>query len=91
MRLGKAHHTTPATCPWCAAVLDAASGLDHDRAPSVGALTVCINCGGVGVFGLGLQLDRCSEAVWQAQPEPIPTMIRRARRAVVAVHSRDEG
>jgi hypothetical protein len=38
------HRIAPATCPYCEKLLDGASGLDHDSAPSPDDFTVCIYC-----------------------------------------------
>jgi hypothetical protein len=86
--IGTAHRTPLVLCPWCDKELDAASGLDHDRVPKVGDLGVCITCGGVNIYALGLILTRCPETVWQAEPEPVPTEIRTARRAIRELNSK---
>lgn len=82
------HRTAPMRCPWCDKALDGATGIDYDGAPDMGSLTICIGCGSVSTFGVGGVLSRCPDPVWQAEPEPIPSQIRHARRAILAAHSR---
>lgn len=89
MPISEVVHRYPLTgCPWCGHAVDAASGLnsDDERAPEVGDYTVCIECANVSTYGIGLVLQRCPDAVWQAEPEPGPSELRAARQAVLAMH-----
>lgn len=81
------HHLPPTLCPWCAHQLDAAFGIGSDNAPAIGDCTVCIKCGGVGLWGIGMVLTRCPDAVWQAWPEPLPTQLRDAKLAIILANS----
>lgn len=88
MKIGKDHHIPRTVCPWCGEQRDGASAIDSDDYPEIGSLAVCITCGGVSVYSLGFVLQRCPEAVWQAEPEPLPSQIRRARGAILRMHSK---
>lgn len=48
--LGVAHETVPSTCPWCGKRFDRSSGVEHNKAPEVGDVTICIRCAGVCVM-----------------------------------------
>jgi hypothetical protein len=48
---------------------------------------MCIECGSVSTYGIGFVLQRCPDSVWQAEPEPTPSELREARRAILAVNS----
>lgn len=90
MRLSDIEHPLPSglKCPWCDHPHDLASGLDDDDGPEIGAYSICINCGSIATFGIGFVLQRCPDSVWQAEPEPIPSQMREARRAIREIHSR---
>lgn len=45
-----AHRTSPRPCWHCFAPNDAATGADHDEAPTDGDVTLCIECGEWGIF-----------------------------------------
>lgn len=75
----------PTPCPWCGYLCDAATPVgDKDAVPKPGDYSVCIECSSINRFDGMLILVRAKEAEWQAAPEPLPTMLRRARRAIIA-------
>lgn len=62
-------HKVPAqSCPGCGVELSAASA-SHDASPTVGAVTVCIECGAVLEFGEGLLLRALTPEQVDALPE----------------------
>lgn len=61
MRLGKEHLGPLLECPFCFHEMDRSSGVNHDKAPTPGAATICIRCGGVSLFDEGLQLRAPTE------------------------------
>lgn len=85
-------HVTPVCpCPWCGHQTDRATLVDPRKSgepPERGDFTVCINCGSVSRFDGLLLLVRASEKEWQEQPEPLPRIVRAARRAIVQRNSR---
>jgi hypothetical protein len=53
----------PQLCPYCGYLADAATPTLHKGAvPQVGDFAICLSCGGVLVFGLGMLLRRASAA-----------------------------
>jgi hypothetical protein len=46
----KTHHLEPTLCPHCGYMLDAASNIDGDRAPTTGDVTICINCTNICLY-----------------------------------------
>lgn len=82
-----AHRLEPNPCPFCGAVLDAASGVrsTHDG-PTAGDITVCAYCATILVFddALDLRLPTASESAGFASD---PDLI----RAVKAITARIAG
>jgi hypothetical protein len=54
----RAQHDRPGACPHCGYLFECASGVGHDDAPSPGAITVCIHCAGIAIFGEGLAMRK---------------------------------
>lgn len=80
------HHIPKALCPWCGHRLDGATGIDTDARPEVGDLSVCIRCGGLIEFGIGLVPQRGSDAMLAAEPLETRDIIRLAQLTVAAIN-----
>jgi hypothetical protein len=67
--------TAPMTCPYCADVHDAATGVGQDESatPSEGAVSICIRCGKASFFTKDLQLRKptAEEAIDLATNETV--------------------
>lgn len=50
------HRTQASSCPSCAALLDAATGVGHEGGPKPGDLSICFNCGELNLFDESLQV-----------------------------------
>jgi hypothetical protein len=76
------HRVSPTVCPWCSAGLDAATGIETNSRPKVGDFSVCIRCGGLIEFGIGLVLLRGSDTGLASEPADIQLQIREAQLAI---------
>ncbi len=76
---------SPDHCPWCGALVTAASA--PDGAPSPGDLTICLECVSVCKFDADLRLERCPDTDWQAETDIVDT-VRRYRAAAMQVDRR---
>lgn len=81
------HRVSPTVCPWCSAGLHRATGIKTNSRPKVGDLSVCIVCGGLMEFGIGLVLLRGSDATLAKKPAEVQLRIREAQLAIAAFHA----
>jgi hypothetical protein len=81
------HRVSPTVCPWCSAGLDGASGIDTNSRPKVGDFSVCIVCGGLIEFGIGLVLLRGSDTALASEPADIQLQIREAQLAIALLNA----
>lgn len=79
------HRLPAAICPWCRTPFDAATGALGRAHPKVGDLSVCIRCGGLIEFGIGLVPQRASEAILAAEPPETRALIRKMQLGVAAL------
>lgn len=64
-------------CPECMYVMDAATGVGHDRKPRSGDITVCWNCGACLSFSTDLILRSMTDDDWShVHPETRDTVMR---------------
>lgn len=49
-------HIQPDLCPDCGYFTEAATGINNQRPPSPGAVSICISCGGVAVWDADMRL-----------------------------------
>lgn len=81
------HRVSPTVCPWCSAGLDRSTGVDTNSRPKVGDFSVCIVCGGLMEFGIGLVLLRGSDTALANQPAEVQLRIRGAQLAIALIHA----
>lgn len=56
---------TPLTMCWhCDRPLDAASDLDGNHRPEPGAVSMCMYCGAIGIFGDDMRLEKPTEEIF---------------------------
>ena len=56
--IGESQRITESKCPECGKRLDGCSGVNHNRQPKVGDVTICIKCTEIAVFGNNLKLRK---------------------------------
>jgi hypothetical protein len=81
------HRVSPTACPWCSAGLNGATGIETISRPKVGDFSVCIVCGGLIEFGIGLVLLRGSDTALASEPAEIQLQIREAQLAIALIHA----
>ena len=59
-------HTPPTRCLNCGAIHDAASGMNHNKQPYPGAITMCAACSAVMKYGENMELAPLDDADVQA-------------------------
>lgn len=84
------HHAPFSRCPRCGVENDCATDTNSGaRRPEIGDLSVCFECGLIGVFGLGLRIHEATpeerEAFSRENPEGWATLL----NAVALINERN--
>ncbi len=81
--VGMASERVPASpCPECGAVLDGAEA-DDGGLPNQGDFSVCVYCGCMSRYGVGLQLVRATAADLDQLPDDVLDEINRTRAMIL--------
>lgn len=75
-----------ARCPVCDHQLPLAAGIDHNRAPKPGDVTLCIHCAAYLEFDADLNLKVFPDEQLLDLPDETRLLLTRARVAIKVVH-----
>jgi hypothetical protein len=71
----KEHATIASNCPECGYSIDAATGINGERGPQNGDVSLCAKCGAISIFNGDLSLRKPSEREYRCLSLQ-PTIIR---------------